>query len=557
MHLLLHNHVSWEGVVCVCSRAALQDTYLLNKGMKGKLVEEEEVGEVKVGRSVSFDLGAEGDVEDKISEALEDPWKDLHAAGSHSQGSTTILVDQPAIETSPQEDFDIPFREDALKMKEMGLPLGFNNVSPYEVEEGGAVVETQMKERLTKGKRRGKKKKKQQAVDEETKERFDVEWWVIHGQAKVMQVWKERYGRFMDDQEEEVPDDQEEENQSWQEYEEQGKTQDVAVESEEKETSGPSPEQAGGWGTTIPLKGENGAGGEVGWGQAPPPSTTASGWGEVVSAPTVASSTNKLGENESGGRGGWGDGGAHQGGAVWGDTWGGGEVEGGGQADWDALWIEVTNEVYKAEMAKWMHEGEKLLNQVRPDGDVECHDGVKDIEENLAQVKLEKAVEDPINTQEVEQTVENQDEERLLTKDNKKDEGKVKGSKANSGLAGVLRHLQHSEDGGFTVAEGDMNNENDDDEGEGPEELKVEREATGLDQALRAFGQLGYVFEPEAGARWKGTPGVRYARIFLYSTYSSVIPQKCGFELEVKKCREKISPDESEQESLPAFQDHF
>ena len=38
MRLLLHNHASWEGVVCVCSRAALQDTYLLNKGMKGKLV---------------------------------------------------------------------------------------------------------------------------------------------------------------------------------------------------------------------------------------------------------------------------------------------------------------------------------------------------------------------------------------------------------------------------------------------------------------------------------------------------------------------------------------
>ena len=112
------------------------------------------MGEVKVGRSVSFDLGAEGDTEDKISEAIEDPWKDLHASVSHSQGSTTILVDQPAVEISPQEDFDIPFREDALKMKEMGLPLGFNNVSPYEVEEG-AVVETQMKERLTKGKRMG------------------------------------------------------------------------------------------------------------------------------------------------------------------------------------------------------------------------------------------------------------------------------------------------------------------------------------------------------------------------------------------------------------------
>ena len=505
--------------MCVCSRAALQDTYLLNKGMKGKLIEEEDVGEVKVGRSVSFDLGEDVDGKDNISEALEDPWKDLHASASHSHGSTTILVDQPAMETSPQEDFDIPFKEDALKMKEMGLPLGFNNVSPYEVEEGGAVVETQMKERLTKGKRRGKKKKKQQAVDEETKQRFDVEWWSIHGNAKVMKVWKERYGRFMDDQEEEIQDDEiqddvdEEENQSWQEYEDQGINQEVAVESEGRDTSGPSSEQAGGWGTNTPLQGENEAGANLGWGQAPPPSTTASGWGEVTSAPTVASSTNKLGGNESGGGGGWGDGGAHQGGAVWGDTWGGGEVEGGGQADWDALWIEVTNEVYKAEMAKWVQEGEHLCNQVRLEGEFESQDGVKDIEENLAQVNLGKAAEGPINTQEAEETVENQAEERLHSKNNKKDEGRVKGSKANSGLAGILRQLQQSEDGGFTVAEGDMNKE-EDDEGEGPEELKVEREAPGLDQALRAFGQLGYVFEPEAGARWEGTPGVRYAPIY-------------------------------------------
>merc|ERR1719234_1729833 len=265
--------------------------------MKGKLVEEEEVvGDAKVGRSVSFDLGTDGDSKDNISDALEDPWKDLHASASHSQGvATTILVDQPAVEISPQEDFDIPFREDALKMKEMGLPLGFNNVSPYEVEEGGTVVETQMKERLTKGKRRGKKKKKQQAVDEETKERFDIEWWAIHGQAKVMVVWKERYGRFMDDQEEVQDDQDEDENQSWQEYEEQGKDPDVVVESQAKETSSPSPEQAGGWGTTTPLKGEN----EVGWGQAPPPSTTASGWGEATTAPTAVSSTSKLTGNES------------------------------------------------------------------------------------------------------------------------------------------------------------------------------------------------------------------------------------------------------------------
>ena len=135
------------------------------------------------------------------------------------------------------------------------------------------------------------------------------------------------------------------------------------------------------------------------------------------------------------------------------------------------------------------------------------NDGVNDIENNLSQVSLRKASEDPTNTREVKETVDNKNEERQFSKGNWNEEGEVKAPKVNAGLAGILRHLQSSGDGSFTVAEGDMNKEGEDDEG--PEELKVEREAPGLDQALRAFGQLGYVFEPEAGARWEGTPGIR------------------------------------------------
>merc|ERR1712013_820177 len=83
----------------------------------------------------------------------------------------------------------------------------------------------------------------------------------------------------------------------------------------------------------------------------------------------------------------------------------------------------------------------------------------------------------------------------------------------NSGLAGLLRQLQQSEDP-YILAEDGMNQtqKNADEENEeGPAELRVEREAPGLDQALKAFDQLGYVFEQEAGVRWEGTPGVRNA----------------------------------------------
>ena len=501
--------------MCVCSRAALQDVNLLNKGMKGKLIEEEREAEVKVGRSVSFDLGAGGEEDHEVlDEALEDPWKDLHYVGQaavrQSQGST-IIVEQPSVE-APLEDFDIPFKEDALKMKEMGLPLGFNNVSPYEVEEGGFVVETHIKDRLTKGKKKGKKKRRQQVVDEETKMRFDEDWWAIHGQAKVMEVWKERYGKFMDDQEEEeeVQDDgNEEENQTWQEYEEQGKEHigNDASQGPCEESKAPLPEDVvGGWGTASSV-GVDGGDGAVGWGQAPPPSTTASGWGDAGITSSAVPSSKSSGGNESGGGGGWGEGvGGQQGGAVWGDTWGGGDSTGGGggQADWDTLWVEVTNEVYKAEMAKWMHSDLDSGSRVTLEAADDIKEEVNRIEEDLARVNLEKAEEKPIHYR-----LEEKEAEQEATKNAARETKKT--AKVNSGLAGLLRQLQLSEDP-YNLAEDGMNQtqENADEENEeGPVELRVEREAPGLDQALKAFDQLGYVFEQEAGVRWEGTPGVR------------------------------------------------
>lgn len=200
MRLLLHEHASWEGVLCVCSRAALQDTELLNRGMKGRPVEEVvDRKEAKAGRSVSFDVAEEEgskEVSEEVAEALADPWRELRAA---SPAGRVVLVEQVLQE--PQEEFDIPYKEDVLKMKELGLPLGFLNVSPYEVEEGG-VVETPVMDRLTKGKKKGRRKKKR-VVDEETRARFDSGWWAEQGEARVMEVWRERYSRFMEQEEEE------------------------------------------------------------------------------------------------------------------------------------------------------------------------------------------------------------------------------------------------------------------------------------------------------------------------------------------------------------------
>ena len=55
----------------------------------------------------------------------------------------------------------------------------------------------------------------------------------------------------------------------------------------------------------------------------------------------------------------WGNG-KQEGGEGWGEvsTWGGGG-DGGNQQDWDRLWVEVTNEVYQAELVRWVEDREE------------------------------------------------------------------------------------------------------------------------------------------------------------------------------------------------------
>ena len=251
-------------------------------GMKGKLVEEEgkleEVEkEARLGRRVSFQLGQ--GVEEGLAEALKDPWEELEPARTSPRPNRIVSLVEHEQE-APQEEYEIAGKEDMVKMKELGLPLGFMNVSPYEVEEGGGVVETAVKERLAKGKRRGRKKKRR-VVEEEVRAEFDSSWWAEQGQDRIMEVWRERYGKFMDGQEEQEQEGAEgEKEQTWKEYDkekEEDKSDTVTEEVGDKRD-----DSVGGWGAAPSHESGGGAGGE-GWGAAPPSSGGGmSGWGEVA-----------------------------------------------------------------------------------------------------------------------------------------------------------------------------------------------------------------------------------------------------------------------------------
>ncbi len=52
-----------------------------------------------------------------------------------------------------------------LQMKEMGLPLGFLNVSPYELDENSGQVKPVIDPK--RGKRKSRKKKKKQVLEED------------------------------------------------------------------------------------------------------------------------------------------------------------------------------------------------------------------------------------------------------------------------------------------------------------------------------------------------------------------------------------------------------
>ena len=145
----------------------LHDEELLQAGMKGKVINTQDIvnsaasaGEKKV----SFDEEAISDdvVEDEYLEEESRPNKSPN-------NNKLVFVEQ--IYSEPVEEFDVAFKDDLVKMKEMGLPLGFLNVSPFEVEEKDGVVEVAANNNNVRSSRRRKKRKK--VIDDETRQEFD------------------------------------------------------------------------------------------------------------------------------------------------------------------------------------------------------------------------------------------------------------------------------------------------------------------------------------------------------------------------------------------------
>ena len=515
--------------------------------MKGKVVEPEVdphlEEEDKKKRKVSFDAEtldnekSVGEIEKNV--VGSDNIENTGEGREEKERNKVVLVEQ--LYSEPVEEFDLAYKEDLVKMKEMGLPLGFLNVSAYEVDANNGLVEVPLKG----GGRGGKgKRKKKTVIEEEMRDEFDREWWPQYGDARVMEVWQERYGQFMEGGEEE------EAGQEWQTgldndcegtLEEQWKDYDANIEDEgEVDSQGKADADGGvagwegskdaavsegkqGWGeeNIEPTSGGSEISTSAGWGavDAPNPASSGStepiaawgqegggsntGWGEAVGValPDSSSASSVVGEATPAQEE-WGSG--KQGvGEGWGEvsTWG---VGGGGgqQSDWDRLWVEVTNEVYQAELVRWV--GEK--------------EGCDQIVEEMDKCK----VVDDVGTE----TVKVNPTAVVNDSGDKKNE-KWHKQKIVSGLEVMLKQLKgeceecgEDEEDDFTeVIETENATKNDskaDSEvlKEPADEIVESDEAPGLAKALKAFDQLGYVFEIEAGERFAETPAIRYVTVF-------------------------------------------
>ena len=65
------------------------------------------------------------EVEGGLEEAMRDPWEDLEPARTSPRPKRTVsdsVVEQ--VQEAPQEEYEIAGKEDMVKMKELGLPLG-------------------------------------------------------------------------------------------------------------------------------------------------------------------------------------------------------------------------------------------------------------------------------------------------------------------------------------------------------------------------------------------------------------------------------------------------
>ena len=548
---MLHDCTSAESILCLCSRSVLHDEELLQAGMKGKVIPSKE--DSVIVKKVSFD--EETREEEEVGDVLEEAGgKNISIGkpqkmGGGVQNNRMVRADQ--IYSEPVEEFDLAYKEDLITMKELGLPLGFLNVSPFEVEENDGQVKVSSNNNFKSNRR---KKKKKKVIDEYKQAEFDNGWWAENGQEAIMTVWTQRYGHLMEGAEEESE-------------EQAGKISPV-----QEELTGTS-----GWGESGKGPGTGGWGdnslGGPGWGTKDDeekkdskclgegdkepldfswmsPELTKEQESEVCGTGWIGDSKDthgavwgtpdkdkKTGDADNGGVSGWGQSEVTKSNADSG--WG--EVETAGhQHDWDRLWVEVTNEVYKLEMDKWMAREEE-----REKGD----EKVESVTDAVNDVCIAEENEDIDSKLEVvekeEQTIADQKDENNSAKkepssdDVKKNDEKgasnSKQHKITSGIGHLLNKLQgvNGEESNDTESVEDSNNVSLDNLEEGPDE------APGLVRALRAFDMLGFVFEVDAGERFPDTPAIRTAAVEWRS--KNAVKKSRHFNLSRKSDRDRAA----------------
>jgi len=119
IHLLLEDHVSSDSIICICSRAVLQDGDLLQQGMKGKVKENQTIlsSSVKNTKKVNFNEDdLLGNNEDDTEKSFND--QDMfRGSNNKSSNSGLKIIKADEIYHEPVEEFDVAFKEDLVKMK--------------------------------------------------------------------------------------------------------------------------------------------------------------------------------------------------------------------------------------------------------------------------------------------------------------------------------------------------------------------------------------------------------------------------------------------------------
>ena len=516
--------------------------------MKGKVIHSKEDSVTE--KKVSFEEETNGGEE--VGEVLEEAGgKNISIGKPNKKGggglnTRTVRADQ--IYSEPVEEFDLAYKEDLIRMKELGLPLGFLNVSPFDVEENDGQVQVSSNNNLKSNRRRKKKKK---VIDEYKQAEFDSGWWAEFGQEAIMTVWTQRYGQFMEGGEEE----------SGEPGGDNSPVQEELTGTSGWGESGKGP-GAGGWGDNSL--------GEPGWGtqdkEGKKKDSRRISENETLDfswmTPEVIKDKGPK-EDETGWNGDSKELKDNHGSTAWGtpdvktcvgenSTWGKsdvtasnadtgwGEVETvGHQQDWDRLWVEVTNEVYKLELDKWMvreeereRGDEKVENITDTLNDVSIAEGLEKDDKLMKSEPVEN-IHDTVNRKGG-KNIEN--EETISTMETKKNSEKKgnnwKQHQITSGIGHLLNKLQGANEEESNDTEHDVDDSGDKFE-EGPDE------APGLVRALRAFDLLGFVFEVDAGERFPDTPPIRTASVEWRSR--NAVKKSRHYNLSRKSDRDRVA----------------